>query len=223
MRSEPHDGALVPLGRRLVATTADSVIALDADGEPLGAEAECAEPRGGHPTRVGVVVSCADGAVLATESDDGLEFERIPYPEPVPDEERAGAFDNRPGRPVVAAVAGQRGVWVLDTRARSWELLPTDTPWVRAVAASDPDDRVVGIDSAGRVVVLTPGEPVAATEPLLPVDRLDEVDLQVDANRAYVNDPAGNMLLEIDYADGARLARTFPAEVAPVHLAETGR
>ncbi|RBY86910.1 ABC transporter [Blastococcus sp. TF02A-26] len=224
VESEPHDGALVPLGSRLVATTADAVVALDLDGEPLpGAEAECAEPRGGHPTRVGVVVSCADGAVLATETDDGIDLERIAYPVPVADEERAGGLANRPGRPAVAAPAGDRGVWLLDTRARSWQLVPTETPWVRAVAAGDEEDRVVGVDAAGRVVVLTPDGRTAATEPLLPVDRLDQVDLQVAADRAYVNDPAGRRLLEIDYADGARLARTFPAAVAPAHLAETGR
>ncbi|MGY1814559.1 hypothetical protein [Blastococcus sp. SYSU D00820] len=222
---EPHDGALVPLGNRLVATTAASVVALDADGEPLaGAEVPCADPRGGHPTRVGVVVSCADGAVLATGDDDGIGFERIPYPEPVAAEDRATVLANRPGRPAVAAPAGQRGVWVLDSRARTWQLVPTGTPWVHAVAADDDEDRVVGVDAAGRVVVLTPGDgATVATEPLLPVDRLEEVDLQVDADRAYVNDPAGNRLLEIDYADGARVARTFLTEVAPAHLAETGR
>ena len=222
---EPHDGALVPLGSRLVATTTEGVVALDADGEALpGAGTACAEPRGGHPTRVGVVVSCADGAVLATETDDGVAFERIPYPAPVPAEERATAFANRPGRPVVAAPAGQRGVWLLDTRARTWQLLPTDTPWVQAVAADDDEDRVVGVDATGRVVVLTPGDgTVVASEPVLPVDRLGQVDLQVDADRAYVNDPVGARLLEVDYADGARLARTFPAAVVPAHLAETGR
>jgi hypothetical protein len=224
VRAEPHDGVLVPLGASLVSTTAGSVVALDADGEPLaGVEVECAEPRGGHATRVGVVVSCADGAVLATETGDGVEFERIPYPAPVSDGERAAAFANRPGRPAVAAPAGDRGVWLLDTRARSWELLPTDTPWVHAVAADDEEDRVVGVDAGGRVVVLTPGGPAVATEPLVPVDRLDQVDLAVDADRAYVNDPGGRRLLEIDYADGARVARTFPVGIAPAHLAETGR
>ncbi|MQA34713.1 ABC transporter [Modestobacter roseus] len=222
--AEPHDGALVPLGNRLVATTAGSVVALDADGEQLpGAETECAEPRGGHATRVGVVVSCADGAVLATGTEDGVAFERIPYPEPVADEDRAAAFANRAGRPSVAAPAGQRGVWVLDSRARTWQLVPTDTPWVHAVAADDAEDRVVGVDTAGRVVVLTPEDgAIVATEQLLPVDRLDEVDLQVDADRAYVNVPGGDRLVEVDYADGARLARSFPTEVAPAHLAETG-
>ncbi|GAA4732398.1 lipoprotein [Modestobacter marinus] len=221
---EPHDGALVPLGNWLVATTADSVVGLDAEGEPLpGGGAECADPRGGHPTRVGVVVSCADGAVLATGGGDTIAFERIPYPEPVAEGERAAGLDNRAGRPSVAAPAGQRGVWVLDSRARSWQLVPTDTPWVHAVAADDADDRVVGVDAAGRVVVLTPeGGAVAATEPLLPVDRLAEVDLQVDADRAYVNVPGGDRLIEVDYADGARVARTFATEVEPAHLAETG-
>ncbi|MGY1744122.1 hypothetical protein [Blastococcus sp. SYSU D00695] len=224
VEAEPHDGALVPLGGRLVATTADAVVVLDADGEPVpGAEAGCAEPRGGHATRVGVVVSCADGAVLATGTGDDVAFERIAYPAPVPTGERAGVLANRSGRPAVAAPAGGRGVWLLDTRARTWRFLPTDTPWVQAVAADDDADRVVGIDAGGRVVVLTPDGPAAATGPLLPVDRLDEVDLQVDADRAYVNDPAGHRLLEIDYADSARLARTFPTEVAPLHLAETGR
>jgi hypothetical protein len=224
VRTAPHDGALVPLGNRLVSTTAESVVALESDGQRLpGAEAECTDPRGGHPTRVGVVVSCAEGAVLAIETDTGIELEHIPYPAPVPADQRAATFDNRPGRASVASPAGQRGVWLLDTRARSWELLPTDTAWVRAVAADDAEDRVVGLDTDGRIVVLTPGAATAVTEQLVPVDHLDRVDLHVDADRAYVNDPAGERLLEIDYADGARLARTFRTEVAPDHLAETGR
>ena len=226
IESGPHDGALIPLGDRVVATDGTTVTALDSSGEPLpGADAACADPRGGHPTRVGVVVSCADGAVLATETADGVEFERIPYAHaPVADADRAAGLDNRPGRPSVAAPAGTGGVWLLDTRAREWQLLPTDTPWVTAVAADDDSDLVVGVDAGGRVVVLDPGTgTTATTEPLLPVDRLDEVDLQVDADRAYVNVPGGGELLEIDYADGARLARTFPTVVDPTHLAETGR
>lgn len=49
------------------------------------------------------------------------------------------------------------------------------------------------------------------------------MDLQVDADRAYVNVPGRGEVVEIDYADAARVARTLPAEVAPDHLAETGR
>ncbi|MEI4271794.1 hypothetical protein TEK04_08665 [Klenkia sp. LSe6-5] len=223
--SEPHDGALVPLGNHVVATDGTSVRGLDADGAPLpDAEAPCADPRGGHATRVGVVVSCADGAVLATEAEGGLEFEQIPYPVAVDDADRAAGLDNRPGRPSVAAPAGDQGVWLLDTRARSWQLVPTPTPWVTAVAADDDADRVVGVDSTGQVVVLDPATGVVTgTGPLLPVDRLAEVDVHVDADRTYLNVPGTTDLLEIDHADGARVARTLAAEVVPAHLAETGR
>ncbi|GHE07060.1 hypothetical protein [Klenkia taihuensis] len=225
VESEPHQGALVPLGNDVVATDGTSVRGLDADGRPLpDAEAPCADPRGGHATRVGVVVSCADGAVLVTEADGGVELEQIPYPTPVAEAERASGLDNRPGRPSVAAPAGTRGVWLLDTRARSWQLVPTPTPWVTAVAADDEADRVVGVDTTGQVVVLEPGTgAVTGTGPLLPVDRLTEVDVHVDADRTYVNVPGSTDLLEVDHADGARVARTFSAEVVPAHLAETGR
>lgn len=224
VRTGPHDGALVPLGDRLVSTGEDAVVVRDRAGGPLpGARAECVDPGGGHATRVGVVVSCADGAVLVTETDDGVAVERIPYPRAVPAEDRAVGLANRPGRPALAAPAGRQGVWLLDSRARTWQLLPTDTPWVRAVAADDDRDRVVGLDATGRVVVLDRDGVLAATGPLVPVDQLDRVDLQVDADRAYVNVPGRSEVVEIDYADGARVARTFPTEVVPVHLAETGR
>lgn len=225
VEGEPHDGALIPLGDRVVSTGVASVVARDAGGRALeDVEAPCVEPREGHATRVGVVVSCADGAVLATATDDGVVFERIPYPAPVAAQDRAAGLDNRPGRPAVAAPAGSRGVWLLDSRARTWQLLPTATPWVHAVAVDDDHDRVVGVDVAGRVVVLDPeAGTTAATEPVLPPDRLQDVDLHVDAARAYVNVPGGTELLEIDYADGARVARRLPALVSPDHLAETGR
>lgn len=222
--SEPHDGALVPLGNRVVATRPGGVVVLDSTGEPLpGTEDECVAPRGGAATRVGVVVSCADGAVLVTGTADGADLERIPYLEPVDEADRAAGLANRPGRPALAAPAGERGVWLLDSRARTWQLLPTPTPWVEAVAADDEADRVVGLDAAGRVVVLEPERGTwAATDPLVDVDRLDAADLQVDADRAYVNVPGADRVVEIDYADGARVARTLPTAADPVHLAETG-
>ncbi|MGY1653924.1 hypothetical protein [Geodermatophilus sp. SYSU D01119] len=225
LESAPHDGALVPLGDRLVATGGDEVVVRDRSGDPLpGAAAGCSRPGGGLATRVGVVVSCADGAVLVTESGDGVAVERIPYPEVVAEGERAVGLANRPGRPSVAAPAGDRGVWLLDSRARTWQLLPTERPWVTAVAADDEADRVVGVDADGRVVVLDPRDgTAAATEPLVPVAELGLVDLQVDADRTYVNVPGRGELVEIDHADGARVARVLPAAVAPVHLAETGR
>lgn len=222
----PHDGALLPLGDALVATDADRVFGLDALGRPQDGEGiGCPDVRGGAATRVGVVVSCADGAVLATESDGGLTFESIPYPGPVDPESRATSFGQRPGRPGLAAPAGDDGVWLLDTRARSWQLVATPAPLVLAVAADDERDRVVGLDVTGRVVVVEPGTGVvAATDVLVgtPED-LAAATVEVDADRTYVNVPSAGVVHEIDHADGARVARTFETVVSPAFVAETGR
>jgi hypothetical protein len=44
----------------------------------------------------------------------------------------------------------------------------------------------------------------------------------VDTVRAYVNDPAGKAVHEIDYNDDLRLARSFKLPFAPAHMVETG-
>ena len=221
----PHDGVLLPLGDLLVGTEPDRVTVLDGSGEPVGESAACPQVRGGAVTRVGVVVSCADGAVLVTEADGAATVESVPYPAPVDPAERAEQLAQRPGRPSVAAPAGDRGVWLLDTRARSWRLVETATPLVQAVAVADDRDRVVGVDATGRVVVVEPDVGiVAATDVLLgtPADLAAAV-VEVDADRAYVNVASAGVVHEIDYADGARVARSLPTAVTPSFVAETGR
>ncbi|MDY0944832.1 ABC transporter [Frigoribacterium sp. CFBP9039] len=260
------EGVLVPFGDSLLSSTVadlgpDVVAVLDREGRPVdGAEAECVDPRGSIETRVGVVIGCADGALLATtgeaaaDAGDGegatgegsgeadadadaadaaasapVVFERIPYPEAVAADERAVAFDGRRGRPTVAAVAGDRGAWLLDTRERSWSLVETPAPLVRVSAVDDSDGHVVGLDASGRVVVLTGDDGVVATtDPLLPSTvaddtALDGVSLSVDASRAYLNGPLEGAVFEIDYADGGRVSRTFDHVDAPSFAAETGR
>ncbi|KQQ21996.1 hypothetical protein ASF48_01805 [Rathayibacter sp. Leaf299] len=229
----PHDGALLPLGDVLVGSVAEegderasSVAVFSADGEATGDSAECLELRGSAITRVGAVFGCADGAVLAVAGDDGVVFERIPYPEGTAAADVAGAFSSRPGRPSVAAVAGERGAWLLDTRARTWTLIPTAEPLLATSAVSDTDDTVVGLDRSGRVVALTPEGGAAATDPLLAADLVDGrlpagVSLEVDVSRAYVNSPATGLVHEIDYDDSARLARSFALDARL--LVETGR
>ncbi|MFD2400153.1 hypothetical protein ACFSVJ_29850 [Prauserella oleivorans] len=45
----------------------------------------------------------------------------------------------------------------------------------------------------------------------------------VDTSRAYVNDPGGRRVYEVDYNDRLRIARTFDLDVTPSHVVETGR
>jgi hypothetical protein len=142
----------------------------------------------------------------------------------------ATSFQARPGRPAVASVAGTRGAWLLDTRARTWTLIETPEPLLRATAVGDSDDTVVAVDTSGRVVVLSPEGVLAQTEPLVAADLVAGADgpelpagvvLEVDASRSYLNSPSAGVVHEIDHADSARVARTLPL---PGRLVvETGR
>ncbi|OIJ28522.1 ABC transporter [Nocardioides luteus] len=225
---EPHQGLVAPLGNGALVTVAEdgAVTGLryhGADGDPAGAQIPCARASGTITTKVGVVVGCADGAVLATETDGRPGFERIAYPKGIA-APRATAFDGRKSRPTVAALSGRTGIWLLDTRERTWTHLDARTPLRQVVAADDEDGHVLALDTAGRVRVLSAegGKQLAVTEPL--VDPSDGgVDLVVDQERAYLNVPAEGVVHEIDYADRARIARTLETPTAPVFFAETGR
>ncbi|MEI7055053.1 ABC transporter [Nocardioides sp. CCNWLW239] len=226
--AEPHDGLVAPFADGALVTVADGgeVTALsyrDADGDAVGEQIPCVEASGTITTRVGVVVGCADGAVLATETDGKADFERIAYPEGTT-APRATAFEGRKSRPTVAALSGKTGIWLLDTRERTWTHLDTGTPLRQVVAADDEDGHVLALDTTGRVRVYSAegGKQLAATAPL--VDPGDGgVDLVVDQERAYLNAPDEGVVHEIDYADRARIARTLETPTAPVFFTETGR
>ncbi len=206
---------LLPFGELLVAGTGAGVRVLDADGQPTGTEAACADPAGGIVTRAGAVVGCADGAVVIDE-DGGVTTVALPA-----DADRPTAFSTRAGRPTVAGLAGDRGAWLLDSREGRWRLVETERPLRAVTAVDDEDEHVVGVDDQGRVVVLAASTgAVATTEPLLDPD--EQPLLQLDAQRAYVADASGQQVHEIDFADGARVARSIDLPAAPVAFAEVG-
>lgn len=213
--------AAVPLGDAIVIADATGVRLVDRDGEAIGDTARCTDPTDAMPTRVGVAVACAEGAVLATAED--AQLESIPYPADTDAATIATSLDGRPGRPTVAAVAGDAGLWLLDTRERSWTLVRTATPLVHVAAVDDADEHVVAIAADGRVLALDPtGAQLGATEPLLggAIAAGTAPTIDVDASRAYVS-PGDGTVLEVDYADGARIARTLPLDAG--FVAEVGR
>jgi hypothetical protein len=198
--------------------------------EQPGTQISCADPLGTIATRVGVVIGCEDGAVLAVMDADTVSLERVPYPSEVAEADRAVEFRGRPGRPTVAALAGTSGFWMLDTRERTWTRMPTDTPLLAVAAADDTGGNVVALASDGRFLTLDgeTGATRAATEPLLTATVADAtllagVELTVDASRAYLNAAAEGVVFEIDYADGARIARSFEVPASPLFFVETGR
>lgn len=227
---EPHVGLVVPLTTGAVLTEPDadgianSLRVVSADGT-AGEAIPCADASGTITTVVGVVVGCADGAALSIGGSP-KDWERIAYPTDAAPS--ADAFDARKGRPSVAALAGARGVWLLDTRERSWAFHDVGEDIVRVAAVDDEDERVIVLAADGSVIVLIDGEVIARTAPLVAASLADPelaagVTFVVDQNRAYLNGPAENLMWEIDPADGARIARVFETASAPLLLAGTGR
>lgn len=227
---EPHAGFVVPLAEGAAVTEPDengavrSLRAIDADGIPQES-VPCEGASGTITTVVGTVVGCSDAALLAVDGDPAT-WERIAYPTDAA--APATSFAGREGRPTVAAVAGESGVWLLDTRERTWSHVALGEQIVRVGAVDDEAGRVLALGATGAVLVIADGEVVARTEPLVAASLADPeaaagVTLVIDQRRAYLNGPAENAIWEIDPADDARVARTFPVETRPLHLAGTGR
>lgn len=223
----PHPGMFaVPFAGYLLVTTPDpagmpaAVELLDGHGRPVeGSGTACPNASDAATTRVGAVIACADGAVLVTAGAGGPTAEKIGYPAGIAPAARS--LDGRAGRPVLAgatdpsAGAGPTGFWQLDTRRREWTFRSTDVPLVAVSAVGDDAGLTVAVDSNGRIRVFGPdGADRGTSAPLLAgstaggADR-DRLRLLVDANRAYVSGPAEGVVLEVDYRDGARIARTF--------------
>ncbi|MFE6889110.1 hypothetical protein [Streptomyces sp. NPDC057694] len=230
-----YEGAVVPYAEHLIALTRDGdgpakVVVLDRSGKRVAApESACEEPRGDAVTRRGVVLGCADGALLVHEEDGTFTADRIPYGEDVPKAERATEFRQRPGGSTLTAPAGKEAVWVLDVTERAWTRMETG-PVVAANTAGEGSPLVV-LESDGALhgYDIATGEETAVTEPLLKdvstacsSNAVDPV-VEIDRSRAYLNDPAGKRVYEIDYNDGLRVARTFDLDVRPSLMVETGR
>jgi hypothetical protein len=224
----PHRGPAVPYEGHVLASAAGP-------GEPLGSgvavhdragvqvatvDVPCPQLEGAAVTRSGAVFGCADGALLVTEDDGAFRGEKIPYPTPVPDAERAREFHHRPGSATLTARAGDAGAWVLEVGDRAWTRHGTDP--VVAVNSAGLQTPLLTLTADGVLHALDPGtgQEEAAT-PLLTAPVAEGATIEVDSSRAYVNDPASGVIHEIDYNDSLRVARTF--EVAATHMVETGR
>ncbi|MBM7415478.1 MULTISPECIES: ABC transporter [Nocardiaceae] len=230
LRNPPGEGMVVPVGSFALVTEgvgpSRTVVGHTSDGTLTGLVEPCPDAAGTITTRVGAVIGCSDGALLASATGDELTVERIPYPTDVT-APPATSFDNREGRPTVAGLAGDEGIWLLDTREKSWALLPAPTPLVHVTAVDDNDEHVLGLAADGRVLVLNgaDGSVVAETPPLVAASLAagQAPTLVADQQRAYLSAPTENELYEIDYADDARISRTFETASEPAFTAETGR
>ncbi|MFC7885577.1 hypothetical protein ACFUVV_27400 [Streptomyces sp. NPDC057376] len=226
-----HSGPVVPYGEHLLAFTGDGrskqLTVYDREGGRVASpDAECEEPRGDAVTRRGLVLGCADGALLVSADDGAFTAERIPYGEEVPAKERATAFRHRAGSDTLTAPAGDRAVWVLDVTDRTWKRVETGPVVAANTAGEGSALLVLETDGALHGYDIATGREASATEPLLATPGKTGAGgpvVEVDRSRAYVNDPAGKRVYEVDYNDGLRIARTFDLDIEPRLMTETGR
>ncbi|WP_067855571.1 zinc ABC transporter permease AztB [Nocardia shimofusensis] len=223
---DPVPGLAVPYEGHLVVARPDGrVEVLAEDGAVVASpEAPCREPRGSALTRRGVVFGCADGAAVISAANGAFTGRAVAYPHPVPPAERAVEFRHRRGATTLTARAGSRGVWLLDIRAGAWTLVETGPVLAAGTAGEGAPLLTVAADGILRAYDPAHGGETARTEVLARADPANPDHppvVSVDTNRAYVNDPAGRRIVEIDYAD-LRVARTFPVPVTPALMVETG-
>ncbi|MEV0339517.1 zinc ABC transporter permease AztB [Nocardia sp. NPDC050713] len=217
-----HAGGLaVPSGEHTVVTrrTDGRVEVRGRDGAVVAAVAEpCPEPRGTAQTRIGVVFGCADGALVVNVREGSATATKIAYPRPVPQTERAVEFRHRPGSATLAARAGERGTWLLDARRKTWTFVETGP--VLATNTAGEGAPLLTLSADGVLHAYDPATGTERTRKQL-VAPGSAADIVVDSSRAYVNDPGGRKVWEIDYSD-LRIARTFALDIAPALMAEAG-
>ncbi|WP_026328090.1 hypothetical protein [Streptomyces sulphureus] len=186
---------------------------------------ECADLQGAAETRRGVVFGCADGALFVSGKTEGkLKAEKIPFPDDVKKEERPDSFSHRSLGTTLAAKAGDKGAWLLDVTERRWKRV--DSGPVVAVNTAGEGTPLLALDRSGTLTSYDAesGKESASRKVLRkPVRKGSEPVIEIDANRAYVNDVDAKKIYEIDYADDLRKARTFPLDFAPTDMVETGR
>lgn len=186
---------------------------------------KCPELRGTAVTRRGVVFGCADGALFVKRAEGKTTAEKIPFGRKVAAGERPRSFQHRSLGTTLTAKAGNRGVWVLDVTERRWKLVNTG-PVIAANTAGE-GAPLVTLDRSGTLnsYGIPDGKKVASKKLLkkLPPGRDVQPVVEVDANRAYVNDIRAKKIYEIDYNDDLRKARSFPLDATPSRMVETGR
>ncbi|WP_067696382.1 zinc ABC transporter permease AztB [Nocardia jejuensis] len=220
------EGMAVPYGERLVVTLPGSgrMEIRARDGSLISELSEsCPAPSGQAVTRRGAVFGCADGAVVVKQADGAFTASKIAYPQPVSESDRATEFTHRPGSSTLVAKSGERGVWVLDVARKAWTFVAAG-PVVAANSAGDTAPLLtLTADGTLRAFDIASGSEIARARPItaLPAAGVAPV-ITVDSNRAYITDEAGRAIYEIDYRDDLRLARTFPLDITPSYLVETG-
>ncbi|MGK5672192.1 hypothetical protein ACSNOB_05020 [Micromonospora sp. URMC 106] len=194
---------------------ADRIVAMDERGEPTGAlEVPCAAPRGWAVLRGGAVIACEGSLVRVKLEGEKLTAKTLPSPRtPVP----AEPFGYRP-RSNEAAVADRGGIWSVNAAKATLRYLPVQGRELVAAASPADGSTVLALDRSGALVSYD-----LETGKVLAQKSVPASSLTLDADRAYLAEPAARIIHEIDYRDGLRTARTLRVAGRPDLAVEVGR
>lgn len=222
LRAGPDASAAVPYRSRLITASDDGRLRVVDEHGDSDLAGRCPAPSWTASTRRAVVIGCEHGAVRVTGGEGNLTVTAIPFPHGAP-AQRPEQMEHRDRADVFAGLSDAT-VWVLDSGKSSWTLLPVPD----AVAVNTAGDGTVlvlhrdgtlaswdvrsGTETA-RVPLLNGGVPDSEPFPVI----------EIDSDRAYVNNAAAREVYEIDYADQLRVARTLRTTVAPRLMVEAGR
>ena len=211
----PDAVATAPLGDSVLAVTRDGVVTeIGTDTRVLG---RCPGVTGAATVGREVVFGCADKAVRIVKRSGEVTAEHIPFAG------RLGPLAHRYGSSVLTAV-GDNEVAVLDARRGVWSSVSVTDP-IAANSASGDSVMVLTADGNLRAFHTADNRETAVVqlfEGPVPT-QLPAPVIEVDSDRAYVNDVQRGAVYEIDYRDGLRVARTFDTDVAPGFMVEVGR
>ncbi|WP_308115285.1 MULTISPECIES: hypothetical protein [unclassified Rhodococcus (in: high G+C Gram-positive bacteria)] len=227
IESAPHHGIAVPLSDHFVVSTGGTEEELpnglelrDGSGELVRAlEGTCPEMHGEAVFSNYFVVACEDG-ILKVDATADFATTKFPYPQ---NAERAWSVKHGSRGALVAAPTAT-GVLVLDTRSGQWVEARTADEAVASGMSSD-GKTVLSLQTDGtfRTFDAVTGAELSSTPVLAgPVGEDDSPAIVVAGTRAYVSDPAANAVVEIDYRDGGRVARTFDFEYSPGSIGVVG-
>lgn len=218
----PDVAAAVPYGSRVVAVSAAGRLQVIGDAGTQDLAGECPGPTWAMATRRAVVFGCAGGAVRITGGDGELAAVQAPFPADAP-QQRPVRMQHRDRSDVFAGLSAGT-VWVLDSRQRSWTLIPvpdavaTNTAGDGTVLVLHRDGTLGSYDVRSRIETAR----VSLFGSVIPMDGPQPI-IDIDSDRAYVNNTGAREVYEIDYADGLRVARTLRTQTTPGLMVEAGR
>lgn len=218
----PDTATVVPYGSRIVTVTTGGRLQVTDDTGTTDLDGECGGPTWARATRKAVVIGCGNGAVRVTGGERDLTVTAMAYPAEAPAQHPA-QMEHRDRSDVFAGVA-EGTVWVLDSRQRAWTPIPvpdavaTNTAGDGTVLVLHRDGSLSAFDvntraQTARMPLIAGGVPAEGPQPVI----------DIDSDRAYVNNAAAKEIYEIDYADGLRIARTLRTQVTPGLMVEAGR